>query len=210
MKEYPFYTIKENFIPGFEPEIYMGMCMNDYCYGIAYATGYFANEEGKRYLIVRNLDKWYVENIAKETGYTAYESKHNFERDRKNQWVVKCRNISELPALPDIKNLPDFCRAYIEIHGVIDLANAKDRKGNTLKRLRLRIYGNKEILSFINKVLPAKEKKLQYIKNTVNGKYIGKTYALYFQSATEILKILKWIDGHPKNDIVWKKWKDIV
>lgn len=182
--------------------------MNDYCNGIAYATGYFANEENKIYLIVRNLDKWYVENIAKETGYNAYESKHNFKRDGKNQWVVKCRNISEIPELSEIKNLPDFFRAYIEIHGVLDLANAKDRKGNPIKRLRLRVYGNEEILKFANKTLPAKEKKIQYIKNYVDEKYIGRTCALHYQSRAEILEILKWIDGSPKNVSIWNKWEN--
>lgn len=183
--------------------------MNDYCNGIVYATGYFANENNKKYLVVRNLDKWYIENIAKETGYTAYESTHNFERDGRNQWVVKCRNISELPALTDIKNLFDFCRAYIEIHSILDLANAKDRKGNPIKRLRLRIYGNEEILSFLNQNLPAVEKKIQHIKNSIDDKYIGQTYALYYQSKTEILEILKWIDGFPKNIAVWDKWSNI-
>lgn len=183
--------------------------MNDYCNGIAYATGYFANENNKKYLVVRNLDKWYIENIAKEIGYAAYESKHNFDRDGRNQWVVKCRNISEIPALPDIKNLSDFCRAYIEIHGILDLANAKNRRGEPIKRLRLRIYGNKEILLFINKASPAKEKKIQHVKNFVEGKYIGRTYALYYQSKTEILEILKWIDGFPKNISVWDKWSNI-
>lgn len=184
--------------------------MNDYCVGIAYATGCFVTEKNKKYLVVRKLDKWYVENIAKETGYTTYESKYNFDRDVKNQWVVKCRNISELPTLSDIKNLPDFFRAYIEIHGVLDLANAKDRKGNPIKRLRLRIYGNEEILSFLNKALPAKEKKIQYIKNIVDKKYIGQTCALHYQSKTEILEILKWIDGFPKNVAVWDKWQRII
>lgn len=184
--------------------------MNDYCNGIVYAIGYIANEENKRYLVVRNLDKWYVENIAKETGYKAYESKHNFDRDGKNQWVVKCRNISELPALSEIKNFADFCRAYIEIHGALDLSNAKDRKGNAIKRLRLRIYGNEKILSLINNILPAKKKKIQYIENSVDEKYIGKTCALYYQSKTEIIEILKWIDGFPKNVSVWNKWKEII
>lgn len=184
--------------------------MNDYCNGIAYATGYFVNEKNKGYLVVRNVDKWYIENIEKETGYNAYESRYNFDRDGRNQWVVKCRSISELPALTDIKNLSDFCRAYIEIHGALDLANAKDRKGNVIKRLRLRIYGNEEILSFINKEIPAKEKKIQYIKNYVGEKYIGRTCALYYQSGTEILEILKWIDGFPKNIAVWDKWNELI
>lgn len=184
--------------------------MNDYCNGIAYATGCFVNDKKEKYLFIRNLDKWYAENVAKETGYAAYESKSDFQRDKRNQWCVKCRNISELPALTDIKNLSDFCRAYIEIHSILDLANAKDRKGNPIKRLRLRIYGNEYIITFINKILPAKEKKIQYIKNSVGKKYIGETCALYFQSKSEIIEILKWIDGSPKNTSVWDKWQEII
>lgn len=38
--------------------------MNDYCNGIAYATGYVMEDSGKRYLIVRNTDPWYVNCIS--------------------------------------------------------------------------------------------------------------------------------------------------
>lgn len=179
--------------------------MNDYCTGIAYATGYFANDGNKKYLVVRNVDKWYVENIEKESKYHVYESKHNIDRDGKVQWTIKARDINSITPINEIKCHQDFCRAYIEIHGVVDLVNAKDRKGNLVKRLRLRIYGNEEIIMYINKILPAGEKKIQYIKNTVDG-YVGKTCALYYQSKTEILNILKWIDGSPKNFSVWDKW----
>lgn len=54
------------------------------------------------------------------------------------------------------------------------------------------------------------EKKMQHIKNTIGEKYHGTTYALYYQSATEILEILKWIDNSPKNVIVWEKWQNTV
>lgn len=184
--------------------------MDDYCNGIAYATGYFSADAKEKYLVVRNLDKLYVENIAQATGYSAYESKYNFNRDGKNQWVVKCRNVHNLPELKEIKKLSDFCRAYIEIHGVIDLSYAKDRKGNPIRRLRLRIYGNEKIITFINYNLPAAKKKIQYIKNTVKEKYIGETYALYYQSRNEIIDILNWINGNPKNIFVWEKWDDII
>ena len=183
--------------------------MNDYCTGIAYATGYFANDGNKKYLVVRNVDKWYVENIEKESKYHVYESKHNIDRDGRVQWTIKARDINFISPINEIKCHQDFCRAYIEIHGVVDLANAKDRKGNPVKRLRLRIYGNEEIIMYINKILPAGEKKIQYIKNTVGG-YVGKTCALYYQSRIEILNILQWIDGNPKNFSVWDKWNKIL
>lgn len=184
--------------------------MNDYCTGIAYATGYFANDEDQKYLVVRNLDKWYVENIEKESKYHAYESKYNVSRDGQVQWVIKARDIHSLASFAEIKCTQDFCRAYIEIHGVIDLAKAKDRRGNPIKRLRLRIYGNEEIIAYINKILPSREKKIQHIKNFVEEKYIGQTCALHYQSQTEILDILKWIDGIPKNISVWNNWGKIL
>lgn len=184
--------------------------MNDYCTGIAYATGYFANDGDKKYLVVRNLDKWYVENIEKESKYHAYESKHNVDRDGQAQWVIKARDIDSLVPFTEIKCPQDFCRAYIEIHGIIDLAKAKDRKGSPIRRLRLRIYGNEEIIAYINKILPAGEKKIQHIKNAVDEKYTGQTCAIYYQSKAEVLEILKWIDGTPKNVSAWNKWENML
>lgn len=184
--------------------------MNDYCNGIAYAIGYFANDAKQNYLVVRNLDRWYPEIISKETGYAAYESKTNFDRDGANQWVVKARNVNRLPRLEEICNKKDFCRAYLEIHGVLDINMAKNRVGERVRRLRLRVYGSEEVLNFITKSLPVGEKKLQYIKNLVDGGYIGETCALYYQSKKEILEILQWIDGSPKNDKLWEKWSETI
>ena len=101
-------------------------------------------------------------------------------------------------------------RAYIEIHGLLDLATAKDRKGNYFKKPRFRIYGTEEIISFLNGCLPANEKKIQHISNVVDNVYIGKTCAVYYQSVKEIISILQWIDGKPRNERIWNKWKEIV
>ena len=184
--------------------------MNSYCVGIAYASGYFAKEDGKQYLVVRNLDPWYTKNIEVESKYKAYELKYNIRRGGKPQWNIKVRDVSSIPSLSEIQCVNDFCRAYIEIHGLIDLSTAKDRKGNYFKKPRLRIYGTEEILSFLNGCLPAGEKKIQYINNVVNDTYIGKTCALYYQSNKEIYEILKWIDGSPKNERIWDKWNSIM
>lgn len=183
---------------------------NDYCNGIAYACGYFASENGKQFLVIRNLDPWYAKAIETESKYKAYESKHNIERDGRSQWNIKARDIDSVPSLSEIKNINDFCRAYIEIHGLLDLATAKDRKGNYFKKPRLRIYGTEEIISFLNGCLPANEKKIQHISNVVDDIYVGKTCALYYQSVKEIINILQWIDGKPRNERIWTKWKEIV
>ncbi len=184
--------------------------MDDYCNGIAYATGYFANENGKTYLIVRNVDPWCAKMIEKISMYRAYESKHNFKRDGKNQWTIKARDINFVPHLRDIENIQDFCRAYIEIHGVLDMMNAQNRKGDCFKKPRLRIYGKEDIISFLNIHLPAKNKKIQSIKNNLDDMYTGKTHAIYYQSAKEISDILQWLYDNPKNERIWGKWKQIV
>lgn len=186
------------------------MLMNEYCIGIAYATGYIASDNGKQYLVVRNLDPWYPKCIETESENLAYESKHNIVRDSKPQWVIKARNINNLPDIHDIINTRDFYRAYIEIHGVLDLATAKDRKGNHYKKPRLRVYGKEEILEHMISCLPAGRKKIQYITNTVSGGYKGKTCVVHYQSAREIDTILRWIDGYPRNERIWNKWNEII
>lgn len=184
--------------------------MNDYCNGIAYATGIFINEGKGKYLVVRNLDKWYAESIAKECGYNAYESRYNAKRDGGNQWVVKARNIHSLPELEEIKQKADFIRAYVEIHGMIDSYMVKGRKGSYSERLRLRIFGKEKILHMINITLPAREKKIQHIKNAVGDSYYGRTCALNYQSRKEIMDILEWMDGPQKNIKIWEKWEGII
>lgn len=184
--------------------------MDDYCNGIAYATGYMAKDYRKPYLVVRNLDPWYANQIATATGGTAYKSMHNIDRDGKPQCTVKARSINSLPGLSEIQSPHDFCRAYIEIHGVLDMCTAINRDGSRFKKPRLRIYGRENIIEYINNILPANKKKVQYMTNKVDNKYIGSTCAIYYQSAREIDNILDWIDGYPKNETVWEKWKQII
>lgn len=182
--------------------------INDYYTGIAYATGYIATDDNKQYLVIRNLDDWYVkcfENISK---YKAYQSFHSIERDKVPQWCIKIRSIKNIPSLSEIMNPADFCRAYIEIHSVLDMVKAKNRKGECFRKPRLRIFGKEEIMIYLNDVLPVKPKKIQYIKNNVEGKYIGQTCALYYQSAEEIFNIFKWIEGDFRNEKVWEKWNN--
>lgn len=184
--------------------------MTDYSLGIAYGTGYIAKENGKEFLFVRNLDPYYSKIIEGEVPYKSYSSKHNIDRDGRLQWCIKVRNVSKLPELSEIYNIQEFIRAYMELHSIIDLMNAKDRKGNKIKKLRLRIYGNEKIISWINDNLPENKKKIQYIRNIVDSDYIGETCCIYYQSRGEIFDILNWIDGEPKNTTVWNKWKQVI
>lgn len=181
-----------------------------YYYGVAYATGSIINDDEKAFLCVRNLDAWYpkcIENISK---HKAYQSHYNVARDGKPQWVIKARDIQVLPQLSEIASPADFIRAYIEIHSVLDLSSRKSRSGERYKAPRLRIYGNEEILEYIQKNVPAGKKAVQTITNRVGAKYKGETRAVYYQLKSEIIDILKWIDGNPRNEKVWDKWKTII
>lgn len=184
--------------------------MNDYNVGIVYGTGCIVKENGKEYLVVRNLDSYYAKTIESEVPYGTFESKYNVDRDGKSQWCIKVRNVHMLPSLSEIENKDDFIRAYMELHAILDWMNVKDRKGMKHKKLRLRIYGKEKIISWINDSLPAKNKKIQYIKNVVDTNYVGKTCCIYYQSKKEISDILNWIDGKPRNEKVWCKWKEII
>ena len=184
--------------------------MTDYGIGIAYGTGYIARENGREFLFVRNLDAHYSKTIECEVPYKAYESKNNSDRDGKTQWCIKVRSVSKLPALSEICCPQEFIRAYMELHAIIDSMSVKDKKGNKIKRLRLRIYGNEDIIAWINNSLPVKKKKIQYIRNVVDNNYIGETCCIYYQSRSEILDILDWISGIPRNEKVWIKWQQTI
>lgn len=184
--------------------------MTDYSWGIAYGTGYITMENESNYLFVRNLDPYYSKTIESEVPYKAYPSWYNIDRDGRPQWCIKAKGISKLPNLSEIYNVQDFIRAYMELHSVLDLMNVKTRKGNKVKKLRLRIYGNEEIISWINCNLPARKKKIQHIRYKVDSNYIGETCCIYYQSCSEISDILDWIDGNPKNINVWRKWENVI
>lgn len=181
-----------------------------YCWGIAYATGYIAKDGGKTFLCVRNIDGWYPKCIENISLNKAYMLRYNIERDNAPQWAIKARNISELPKLSEITSPSDFLRAYIEIHGTLDLSTRRSRSGEKHKAPRLRIFGQENILDYIQAYVPAAPKSIQNIVQRVDDKYIGKTCVLYYQSRKEIADILEWIDGSPRNEKVWEKWQEII
>ena len=180
--------------------------MDDYCKGIIYATGYIAKEKDNQYLVVRNSDPWYVRCISEETGYMMYKSGYCEKHMMTEQWIVKAKNVQSIISLSDIQNVSDFCRAYIEIHGVLDTSKRKNNK----RGLRLRIYGKEAVIQYINFSLPAREKKVQYMQNKIENRYIGKTCAIYYQSCAEIEDVLRFLDGNPKNIRIWNQWKRVI
>lgn len=182
-----------------------GIALSGYGYGIAYATGGIVEECGIKYLRIRNQDRFYPACVAAEIGVNVFQLKYEKNNEKKSQYVLKAKQIKSLPSLEDIEDKAGFCRAYIEIHGLLDVRNAKHGSGNITRALRLRIYGQEDILTFINQQIPARPKKLQHIK-TENGE----TNVIYFQSKAEIKNIIQWIDGTPKNQKIWDKWNEIL
>ena len=166
--------------------------MNGYQQGFLIATGC---KTGERYS-VRNIDRWYCDAVAELFGTKVYPQLCH----GKTQWVVKSSRVSA-PILDEIMDWPGFLRAWIEIKGTIDI-----RKVNGSFSPRLRIYGSEEILLTIMNHIPAKPKKIQYIQNTLKGVYIVETHVIYFQSFSEIYAILKYINGHPRNQRIWYGW----
>ena len=182
----------------------MDLFLDGYYAGIAYSTGNITCDAGKKYLVVRNLDSYYPKQIADISGYNMYTSACCVWRDKALQYIVKARNVREMPDLSDIKDVAGFCRAYIEIHSVLDRTTRKDQKGNKHYFLRLRIYGNNVVINFLNDNLPVSRKTVQHIVNSN-----GQTWAIYYQSKKEISKIIQWFDGYPKNQKVWDKWNAV-
>ena len=178
--------------------------MTGYEQGILYANG--SQTSGR--LVVRNNDKWYPDAVQKILGTNVY----CIESHGTKQYVIKSSKIKK-PNIADIEDWPGFCRAYIEIHGLLDIVqiwHSHRKKDYKVKRPRLRIYGREFVLEEIEKKLPAKPKKTQYIKNIVDDIYIGKTCCKYYQNKEEIIEILKYIDGFPRNEKLWKKWETII
>lgn len=170
--------------------------MTGYQQGILLATGC---QMGDRYC-VRNIDRWYCDAVSNLMGTNAY----GVESRGKIQWRIKSPRVVA-PTLQDVTDWKGFCRAWIEIHGVLDSPKRRNKK-----TLRLRIYGQENVLTQIMNRLPATKKKIGYIKNIVEEIYEGETCCIYYQSAREVLDILDYIDGELKNSNVWTKWNDII
>ena len=177
--------------------------LSDYAIGILYAYGYVNTCQYNK-IIVRCYDKHPPEILSKETGYALGKTGENpFGVCSYN--VTIC-NLHELPDISEVTNHADFCRGYIECHNCMSLMHCHDRKtGRKFLTLKLEIFGKSEILELIMDWLPSTPKKLVKKISPTSGN-IG--YSLKYKSKSEIADILNWMDGTPRNEAVWKKWRD--
>ena len=177
--------------------------INGYQQGILMALGCW---QGDRFS-VRSIDRWYCDAVAHLFPASSVYSQNVRGRESK-QHVIKSSRVKP-PDLCEVVDWQGFCRAWIEIHALIDLSKRLNRNGTHYYAPRLRIYGSSKILEKITAVLPANPKKIQHIKNNFDG-YVGETNAIYYQSKKEIINILEWIDGEPRNESIWAKWQNIL
>lgn len=173
--------------------------MTGYQQGIMAALG---AQCGDRFA-VRSINKWYPEQVQDVFGTTVHAQTL---RDREvPQYVVKSARI-RMPELSEVTDFRGFSRAWIEIHGILDLATRKNRDGSHPKVPRLRVYGQDDILNMIMHTLPVPTKRIQHIRNIVDVKYVGKTSAIYYQSPSQIVEILNYLYGLPYNKEIWDDW----
>lgn len=179
-------------------------CISGYQAGVLFATGGY---DGSRY-VVRNVDRWYCDAVQPIFGTTVYSQID--KRKEKPQYVVKGSAIKSVD-IASVVDVQGFCRAYIELKSSLGLWQGKDRRGGkTPPRPRLRIYGSIYTLEHIMDWLPAAPKKIQMCTGHTQDGYTGHTYAIYYQSVSEIADIFDYISGIPRNDAVWAKWEEIL
>jgi len=102
----------------------------------------------------------------------------------------------DIPILDSESDYKEFVRAYIEIHGRLDIRNAISH-GKRYKQLRLRIYGNYVMMESLSRLL--NEYVDVGIKKVSEEAGNGKTGILYYQSRDEIVRVFEWVD---RDDVV--------
>ena len=168
-----------------------------YQQGILYLLS--SKQESTRY-VVRCIDKHYIDAVAPLFRFTRPYHQRNNDPGKKDYWCIKSssRDNFSPPTLDDVTDWPGFCRAVVELQSYLDV-----RPILGVPRLRLRVYGQPDLLDAVCGRFPAGPKKMQHIKTNS-----GETYSYVYQSHVEIPRIIDYLDGEPKNPEVWAKWND--
>jgi DNA-binding CsgD family transcriptional regulator len=175
--------------------------ISPYLLGIIWGLGRYS-EEGAMFF--RHSNRYFLEQLQNlcdneiTEGYsrtgTQYKLKSVlFDIDQLKQigWTERNADERDIPKLIDYK---DFLRSYIEIHGY--LSENRNNKG-----LRLRIYGNIELIQSINEIL-SNNAKVRIKRLTISKN--EKTAALSYQLINEIQSIFSYISGEPKYIEYWQ------
>lgn len=157
---------------------------------------------GNRYA-VRNIDKHFVLAVA-DLFCTAPYFQRSSDSKHQGYWAIKSYRF-EPPEIANVTDWQGFCRALLELQGSLDLRPCKTHDGMPIKRLRLRVWAQPELLSAFAAAIPAAPKRIQTIRT-----HTGATYALYYQSEKEIYDILDYLDGEPRCGKWWSKADEIL
>ena len=130
--------------------------MTGYQQAILYLSGTWS---GGKYL-VRNVDRWYVDAVSDLFPTAPYFQLRSDGPSKRDYWCIKSAHIA-VPALDEVRDWQGFCRGFVELQGTLDLWSHKNRKGDTVRTLRLRIYGQPDALDAVANNLPAGRKKMQ-------------------------------------------------
>ena len=174
--------------------------MTGYQQAILYLSGAWS---GGKYL-VRNVDRWYVDAVSDLFPTAPYFQLRSDGPSKRDYWCIKSAHIA-VPALDEVRDWQGFCRGFVELQGTLDLWSHKNRKGDTVRTLSLRIYGQPDALDAVANNLPAGRKKMQ-ICRTQNGV----TYLYAYQSPAEVSAIITYLDGFPRNERIWQRWNSFL
>lgn len=173
--------------------------MTGYQQAVLYLSGSWS--DGK--YLVRNADRWYIDAVADLFPAQPYFQRRP-EAAKRDYWCIKSAAVSP-PSLSDVSDWQGFSRAFVELQGSLDLWPHKNRRGETIRTPRLRLYGQPDVLNFVAQHLPAGRKKLQVCRTQT-----GTTSLYAYQSPAEVDAILESLDGSPRNDRIWSAWQSIL
>ena len=168
--------------------------MTGYQQAILYLSGSYCGDR----FCVRNVDRWYVDQVADLFLTRPYLQRRSGEK--RDYYVVKSCRWSRDVQLSDVVDVAGFCRGVVELQGTFALWCHRSH-GEVKIKPRLRLYGTPELLSFVASAIPAAPKKMQAVHTN-----IGSTSALYYQSRAEIADIFAYLDGDPRNAPLWDRW----
>ena len=158
--------------------------------------------------LLRHKDRYFLDRIKKYCSNTVYSQKRVKGKDD-IQYVLKIYDVdfdflykigwtnrwSDARSLPALTDYADFLRAFLELHSCLDYSTRYSGwTGKKWKALRLRIYGNYDLISDINKVL------YQYVNTTlkkVGTLHNDKSAVLTFTSLKEINMIYDYVFDSP-------------
>lgn len=188
--------------------------ISHYDLGIIWAVGSY-NENGR--FSFRHKEKHFINRLNGYFTNTIYQQKRS-KNKIDEQYVLKTKNLNvydlynigwsernsdirDIPNLPNLSDYKDFLRAYIELHSTLDYSTRHKNNGDKYKALRLRIYGNTNLMDSVNKLL---SREVRVGIKTIQTLSNHKTSIIYYTSFLEIQNIFNYLYGEPNFNNFWE------